>query len=213
MENTVKRTNKCTGGNRLLIIGILVFISTTMIMTGLFISLKIKSDEKVEQCSLPCTNGGTCKVCGNAYVCDCPSNSLGSLCQYTCDIGWSLYETTCFNISTLSLSWNLAKDSCRSMDGRLAEQITEGKHAFIQQLDVEIHGTAIDWLWLGGTDMDSEGNWIWNDSKKTLNLTFWRPGEPNDAGSEDCLATHTGVWNDIPCTAEKQFVCEKSIAT
>lgn len=58
--------------------------------------------------------------------------------------------------------------------------------------------------------MDSEGTWIWEYSKKPLNLTFWRPGEPNDAGSEDCLATNTGVWNDIPCTAEKEFVCEKS---
>ncbi|VDI73478.1 Hypothetical predicted protein [Mytilus galloprovincialis] len=100
------------------------------------------------------------------------------------------------------------------MNGRLAEQITDGQFAFIQQLDVEIHGTALEWLWLGGTDMDSEGNWIWDDSKTPLNLTFWRPGEPNDAGGEeDCLASHTGVWNDIPCTLEAQFVCEKLICT
>lgn len=58
--------------------------------------------------------------------------------------------------------------------------------------------------------MDSEGTWIWEYSNKTLDLTFWRPGEPNDDGSEDCLATHAGVWNDIPCTGEQQFVCEKS---
>lgn len=49
MENAEKgihKSCKCTGGNRLLIVGIIVCISTTMIMAGLFISVKLKSEEK-----------------------------------------------------------------------------------------------------------------------------------------------------------------------
>lgn len=46
MENAEKGIHKCTGGNMLLKVGIIVCISTTMVMAGLFISVKLKSDEK-----------------------------------------------------------------------------------------------------------------------------------------------------------------------
>ena len=40
----------------------------------------------------------------------------------------------------------------------------------------------------------------------TLLFTNWSPGEPNNAGNEDCVeleinpATGTSDWNDLPCS-------------
>ncbi|KAI1229636.1 hypothetical protein IHE44_0010968 [Lamprotornis superbus] len=43
---------------------------------------------------------------------------------------------------------------------------------------------------------------------------FWREGEPNDSGrNEDCAHLWTwGQWNDVHCTFECFFVCERPLA-
>jgi hypothetical protein len=69
-------------------------------------------------------------------------------------------------------------------------------------------------MWLGFSDLASEGTWAWEDGASTyLN---WRPGEPNNQGNEDCAVNNSGAtstggagrWNDIPCTGPAPFVCE-----
>ena len=65
-------------------------------------------------------------------------------------------------------------------------------------------------LWLGYTDADSEGTWLWVDGTSAA-FTNWYSGEPNDSGGEDCAATNFGAygyWNDYPCTYSLPFVCE-----
>merc|ERR1712200_401079 len=40
----------------------------------------------------------------------------------------------------------------------------------------------------------------------------WRNGEPNNQnGNEDCVELHTSnIWNDIPCSVEKEAICQKT---
>ena len=42
---------------------------------------------------------------------------------------------------------------------------------------------------------------------------FWKEGEPNNRGfNEDCAHVWTsGQWNDVYCTFECYFVCEKPL--
>ncbi|KAK0133965.1 CD209 antigen-like protein D [Merluccius polli] len=43
-----------------------------------------------------------------------------------------------------------------------------------------------------------------------LLFSFWRRGEPNDYGGEDCVATLLGDnWNDKPCADQYHWICEK----
>ena len=38
----------------------------------------------------------------------------------------------------------------------------------------------------------------------------WAPGEPNNAGGEDCTEIYqTGQWNDLACRHGRAFICEK----
>ncbi len=75
---------------------------------------------------------------------------------------------------------------------------------------------------LGGTDVATEGHWIWEDGANFWEgaaagaaqnglFTRWAPGEPNDASAnEDCAQLRTdGQWNDLGCETALPFVCER----
>ena len=69
--------------------------------------------------------------------------------------------------------------------------------------------------WIGFSDLTTEGTFEWTipqkhgTSKKYKN---WKQGEPNNFnGIEDCGALASiGIWNDIPCTWKKAYICEFS---
>ncbi len=64
--------------------------------------------------------------------------------------------------------------------------------------------------WIGLQDLVTEGSFEWTDSTP-LDFETWSPGEPNNAGEEDCahLASWAGgLWNDIPCDVPAFYVCQ-----
>ena len=67
------------------------------------------------------------------------------------------------------------------------------------------------YYWIGLTDTDTEGVWIWLNGNQPDN-SFWSPGgEPY--GLYDCgLLVHepipNGVWMEWPCGNESWFICE-----
>uniref|UniRef100_A0A8D2DA90 C-type lectin domain-containing protein n=1 Tax=Sciurus vulgaris TaxID=55149 RepID=A0A8D2DA90_SCIVU len=42
--------------------------------------------------------------------------------------------------------------------------------------------------------------------------SFWKEGEPNDAGNEDCVELAAEDWNDSRCAAQNFWVCERPSA-
>ena len=67
--------------------------------------------------------------------------------------------------------------------------------------------TLTDW-WIGASDIDVEGRWIWTDGDP-VGWTTWRSGEPNDSGGEDCGELGSdGQWNDTECWRLRSYVCE-----
>jgi len=66
-------------------------------------------------------------------------------------------------------------------------------------------------FWIGLTDRDAEGSWIWVDGSPLAYTSRWAPGEPNDSGGEDCVHNNwnaVGYWNDLDCSSTQPFVCE-----
>ena len=47
-----------------------------------------------------------------------------------------------------------------------------------------------------------------------LDFYNWAPGEPNNAGGEDCVHTtdelhNFGMWNDNSCNNHYNYICKK----
>ena len=69
-------------------------------------------------------------------------------------------------------------------------------------------------LWLGGTDILQEHNFLWATSGTRITydrFNDWHPRQPdNKEDSEHCLMMdqHSG-WHDAACSEHKRFVCEK----
>ena len=67
-----------------------------------------------------------------------------------------------------------------------------------------------DGAWLGGNDIDVEGEWRWVTSGDLVTWTTWGDTEPNGGTSENCVILYpAGDWNDWGCQhASALAVCE-----
>ena len=95
------------------------------------------------------------------------------------------------------------------MGGDLASVGSEEENTFIASLSSK-------GLWLGGTDKDQEGKFVWTDGT-AWTYQNWNDKEPNNAGDkEDCLQMDgSGSWNDLSCTDHAfwptNYVCKKTV--
>ena len=61
-------------------------------------------------------------------------------------------------------------------------------------------GFAGQVIWIGYSDATNEGTFTWYDGS-SVSYTNWAPGEPNNAGDEDCTQIYPdGSWNDLNCS-------------
>ena len=81
-------------------------------------------------------------------------------------------------------------------------------------LAVRYNLTTSSFVWLGASDEEVEGSFVWLPSGDPLNFENWdsEVPQPNDPSSdENCLAYYHGTkgWHDAPCSsAWKVFICE-----
>ena len=63
-------------------------------------------------------------------------------------------------------------------------------------------------IWLGASDLDTEGTWIWEVGGEVV-PNIWNMGEPGGALGENCMAWRTPTKAyDRDCSIAAQFICE-----
>ncbi|XP_058023869.1 collectin-12-like [Ahaetulla prasina] len=117
------------------------------------------------------------------------------------EISW---QTNVYYFSDTEENWEMARKKCADRDSHLLIINTKQEQDFVIQ-------TLKQSIWLGLSDIETEGTWRWVDGSP-LEKWSWRTGEPNNDGKngEDCAVLYKeGKWNDIHCNARVKFVCEK----
>jgi len=141
-----------------------------------------------------------CVACRENSDCECGD-------QYT------PWRDRCYYISKeFVTSWNQARDKCRSIPsiGSELSSITSQ-----EEQDWIIGKLPSNWtyLYIGGTNAHSEGDWTWLDGQPwTFTNWDWEAGEPNNSGGiEHCIEVrgYNKLWNDISCEASVRhnYVC------
>lgn len=121
------------------------------------------------------------------------------------------------------LSWADARAYCQTnYDGELASI-----HSDIAQANAVAacaDATSDLMCWIGYTDVDEEGTFVWSDGSAS-DFEHFSPGQPDewrpDDGGEDYVQlwhrgdeyAHVGSWNDRAGDTELAFVCETQISS
>ena len=102
-----------------------------------------------------------------------------------------LFNGKWYRIYIEKLPWNSARQRCTTLGGQLAVIPNEPTWVFIRKL-----ADGQD-LWLGATDVATEGLWTWIDGTP-FKFKAWNRREPNNmAGKEHYLTTAGDGWNDV----------------
>ena len=116
-------------------------------------------------------------------------------------------------------AWRAAETQCTNRNMHLVRVDDAEQNAWIRAQALAVNFTGI--IWIGGSDVAQEGNWIWIDGTqfwmglvngRAVNGLFsnWDTGQPNSAGVEDCAAMwmNTDAWHDVACTNINAFLCQ-----
>uniref|UniRef100_A0A3B1IH84 C-type lectin domain-containing protein n=1 Tax=Astyanax mexicanus TaxID=7994 RepID=A0A3B1IH84_ASTMX len=124
--------------------------------------------------------------------------------------GWTYFSTPVCTTTVL-----------RRKRGVRPDRTAERKGADLVIINSQMEQRFIDekfgQAWIGLTDHDSEGVWKWVDGS-SMTYGYWRRGEPNGVGDEDCVESghnneKTWSWNDLSCTIERRWICERRLFT
>ncbi|KAG9259860.1 CD209 antigen-like protein A [Astyanax mexicanus] len=121
--------------------------------------------------------------------------------------GWTYFRSSMYYLSAETKTWSEARQHCKEKGADLVIINSEEEQTFIDKQFGE--------AWIGLTDHGSEGVWKWVDGS-TMTIGYWRRGEPNSKGDEDCVVTSyknekIWSWNDLSCNTDKPWVCERRL--
>ncbi|XP_078393937.1 CD209 antigen-like protein C isoform X3 [Cetorhinus maximus] len=130
---------------------------------------------------------------------------LRNYSESLCPNGWKVHNHHCYRFSMERVNWDSAKQQCESQNSHFIIINTEQEQNIIKK---SIENNPGDY-WIGLTDRESEGNWKWVDGTP-VSFTRWEQGEPNNAaGNENCAIIRSADWNDVSCSDQFPFICEK----
>jgi hypothetical protein len=169
----------------------------------------------------PCvaSNGGTEACDGRDNDCD-SSVDNGASCPSQCSgRGWGGHGYVLCNASSTN-TYQTAQTVCQAEGMHLAWPDTPGENVFLT--DWAFGGTKSSPLWIGGDDVDAEGDWLRYDgvefwsgdaSGTAVDGAFagWSSGQPDNKGVKDegdCLSLLATGWDDQRCAQFLRLICE-----
>ncbi|XP_026107510.1 CD209 antigen-like protein E [Carassius auratus] len=119
--------------------------------------------------------------------------------------GLKCHQSTLYFFSSEKKNWTESRRYCRERGADLIIINNREEQDFVGNISV-----GSGHFWIGLTDVEEEDRWKWVDGS-TLTSGFWKSGQPNNQGNEDCVNTHSSGWFDTECDSSLKWICEKSI--
>ncbi|KAL7404505.1 hypothetical protein ABVT39_015680 [Epinephelus coioides] len=130
-----------------------------------------------------------------------------------CPADWITFGNSCYLMSKEEKSWTDSSKACETHGARLVIISNEEEQEFISIFTRN--------SWIGLTDEEREGEWKWVDGT-TATTKYWRNEQPDNGGGsgkpppENCaqiskMYPNLYNWNDLPCSADLYFTCEKTL--
>uniref|UniRef100_A0A8C6S2N5 C-type lectin domain-containing protein n=1 Tax=Neogobius melanostomus TaxID=47308 RepID=A0A8C6S2N5_9GOBI len=176
----------------LVVLSVLLLASVSALIGVLSVNqpCQLKSAAK-EETKTTSTSAGS--VCPTVSVPTYPNNVA------QCGEDWELHGTKCYYFSPRSakLPWKESRKMCQKLKGDLVKIESREEQEFLGgKLQTEmIHEE--DKFWIGLTDSEAEGQWVWTDgSPLNSSLAFWFGNDKNkepdnwtvqDPEGEDCV--------------------------
>ncbi|XP_049695020.2 macrophage mannose receptor 1 [Helicoverpa armigera] len=110
------------------------------------------------------------------------------------------------------LSWLEAKARC-ALEGAILFHPTDGAEAQVAISFWNATQPAINGIYLGLSDMISEGEFLTVDGKSVGDVySNWLAKQPDNHQDEDCASMNQdGVMNDVLCSGRHSFMCKKRL--
>ncbi|CAH1255133.1 CSMD3 [Branchiostoma lanceolatum] len=139
-----------------------------------------------------------------------PVTEIASVLQ--CPTGYELFRDNCYKVFDIEMDYRESEALCEEDGAMLAMPRDQSTDDFLIKLRSSVNPQVR--YWIGLTDREKEGAWVWADRRPLGAFSSWAAGEPNSAGEEDCVvyAAHPSVrdkWNDVPCNHPYRFICQK----
>ncbi|XP_021238732.1 CD209 antigen-like protein C isoform X2 [Numida meleagris] len=137
---------------------------------------------------------------------DVAAHICKELPKESCLAGWKIFKGSCYSFSTERMNWWEAKETCSDQDAHLVIINSEQEQGFLKN-SINSSNT----YWLGVTDQEQEGTWLWTNGD-AVSTSYWITWQENrDRDQKDCgTMGPNGMWADERCSRLHHWICEKS---
>ncbi|XP_062296360.1 C-type lectin domain family 4 member M-like [Scomber scombrus] len=143
-----------------------------------------------------------------------------------CLTGWALFNSSCYFFSyseskTVKKNWPDSREDCISRGADLVVIDNPEEQKFVSGTIDSMRSGRDIWqngFWIGLTDTEAEGTWVWINNVTEVERRYWMDGEPNNHpnwNGEDCgVAVYSNLnpWKtryDGPCQEHPiHWICE-----
>ncbi|XP_076067331.1 uncharacterized protein LOC143040318 [Oratosquilla oratoria] len=131
-----------------------------------------------------------------------------------CPLPYVKVGPDCFLMGTTEMKWPDARIYCQGRAKKIGGEgdlaVPTDRETFVKY--IESQTSAGMYLWMGGSDSETEGKWKWLTGEFVDEESFpWDDGEPDSNSSQNylCIATKAGArYHDCINEATLQFVCQ-----
>ncbi|CAH1248686.1 CSMD3 [Branchiostoma lanceolatum] len=153
-----------------------------------------------------CPDHSTCTNTDGDYFCTCEQGYQleGDNCE-----DCTMFHGKCFIVSDTPTTFTEAEMKCAEGGGT----VINVKEQHTQDFLVQLLSVSNKDVWIGLTDQDVEGQFVWTDGTPLV-YSNWAPGEPNGDTTKNCVHLWPMAnfrWDDMPCGRSNYYICQYTI--